>query len=95
MTLSCNVWGMRALLHSAFFDPEVYCNLLSPWLEPAFETIDPIIHRGDYETLAIVMGRRQPTLAALWLGAIITRMDRQIFQAVRIGLSAMDIHAAA
>jgi hypothetical protein len=95
MTLSCNSWGMRPLLYSAFFDPEVYCNLVSPWLEPAFETIDPIVKRGDYETLAIVMGRRQPTLAALWLGAIITGMEGRIFQAVRTGLSAIDIHAAA
>jgi hypothetical protein len=86
---------MRPLLYSAFFDPEVYYNLVSPWLEPAFETINPIVKRGDYETLAIVIGRRQPTLAALWLGAIITRMEGRIFQAVRTGLLAIDIHAAA
>jgi hypothetical protein len=39
--------------------------------------IDPIVKRDDYKTLAIVMGQRQPKLAALWLGAIISGVDRR------------------
>ena len=34
MTLSCNIWGMRALLCGFFFDPAVSCNLVSPWMQP-------------------------------------------------------------
>lgn len=48
-----------------------------------------------YEVLAIVMGQRQIKLAALWLGAIITGFERHILRAVRTGLLAVELRAAA
>lgn len=95
MTLSCNIWGLRALLSGSFFDPAVSCNLVSPWIQPIFEIIDPIIARGEYTSLATLMGTRQPTLAALWLGAIILGMEKTVLQSVRNGLFAVEPHAAA
>ncbi|KAI9739914.1 MAG: hypothetical protein M1818_004970 [Claussenomyces sp. TS43310] len=41
------------------------------------------------------MGRRQPKLAALWMGAIISGMANIIFQQARIGLMAIELHASA
>lgn len=32
MTLSCNTFGMRAVLCGTFFDPETFCNQVSVWL---------------------------------------------------------------
>jgi len=58
MSLSCNRQGIEALLCGSFFGLEVSCNLVSPWLEPIFEVIDPLVARADYETLAMVMGKR-------------------------------------
>lgn len=29
MTLSFNVWGLRSILHSTFFNPDIECNLVS------------------------------------------------------------------
>lgn len=55
MTLSCNIWGMRALLCGSFFDPAVSCNLVSPWMQPVFEIIDSIIAREEFKSLAMVM----------------------------------------
>jgi hypothetical protein len=92
ITLSCNIWGMRALLCGSFFDPAVSCNLVSLWMQPVFEIIDP---REEFTSLAIIMSRRQPSLAALWLGAIVLGMEKTILQPVRIGLLAVELHAAA
>lgn len=36
MALSCNAWGLRSRLCSTFFGPDVECNLVSSWLNPAF-----------------------------------------------------------
>lgn len=95
MTLSCNIRGLRALLCGSFFDPAVSCNLVSPWMQPVFEIIDPIIAREEFTSLAMIMSKRQPSLAALWLGAIIFGIEKTILQSVRIGLLAVELHAAA
>jgi hypothetical protein len=95
MTLSCNTRGLRALLCGSFFDPAVSCNLVSPWMQPVFDIIDPIIAREEFTSLAMIMSKRQPSLAALWLGAIILGMEKIILQPLRIGLLAVELHAAA
>lgn len=95
MTLSCNIHGLRALLCGSFFDPVISCNLVSPWMQPVFETIDPILAREEFTSLATIMSKRQPNLAALWLGAIILGMEKTVLQPLRIGLVAVELHAAA
>jgi hypothetical protein len=95
MTLSCNVWGMRSLLCSTFFNAEVECNLVSAWLNPAFGIIDPLIKEGNFQKLAVVLARRQPKIGALWLGAILVGNARSTLRDIRIGLIALDFHAAA
>jgi hypothetical protein len=74
---------MRTLL---FFDPAVSYNLVSPWMQPAFEIIDPIIAREGFTSLTMIMSRRQLGLAALWLDAIVLGMEKTMLQPVRIGL---------
>ena len=94
MTLSCNTRGMDALLCGSFFDPEVPCNLVSPWFQLIIEIIDPLVKTGDFDTIAIIMGRREPKLAALWMGAAISGMADPILQWSRTGLTAIELHAA-
>ena len=94
MTLSCNIWGLRALLFGSFFDPDISCNLVSSWMQPIFEIIDPIIAREEVTSLAIIMSKRQPALAALWVGAIIWGMEKTILQQIRGGHFAVELHAA-
>lgn len=91
MTLSCNVRGLRALLSGSFFEPDVPCNLVGPWIQPIFEIIDG----QDLEGLAIIMGRRQPALAALWFGAIMLGLETSVLQSVQIGLFPVEPNAAA
>lgn len=40
MTISCNIWGMKAVLHSAFYDRKVTCDLVSSWMWPIFKILD-------------------------------------------------------
>ncbi|CAG8089665.1 unnamed protein product [Penicillium salamii] len=94
MTLSSNAWGIRSTLHSAFFNPEIPCHLVSPWLNPAFAIIDPILKQNDFSTLAKLLALRNPRLGSLWLGAILTGLAASFLRGVRAGCTAMDIHAA-
>lgn len=95
MSLSCNTQGIRPLLHGSFYEPSVPCNLVGSWLEGALKTIDPIIQRSDYSGLAIVMSKRRPRIAPIWLGAIILGIEHQILQPVRTGMFAIDMLSAA
>ncbi|TVY47707.1 hypothetical protein LOCC1_G002816 [Lachnellula occidentalis] len=95
MTLSCSRRGIESLLCNTFFDPHIPCNLVGAWIQPIFEVLDPLIANKDYKVLAMVLGRQQPKVAALWTGAIITGMERSILQHCRHGFIAIDILAAA
>jgi hypothetical protein len=95
MTISCNTRGMYALLCGSLFDHQVACNLVSPWFQPIPEIISPLVKGGEFEKVATIMGKRQPKLAALWMGATISGMATAIFQGVRIGLTAIELHASA
>ncbi|KAL8765920.1 MAG: hypothetical protein Q9209_007163 [Squamulea sp. 1 TL-2023] len=95
MTLSCNVRGLKALLSGSFFDPAIPCHLVGPWIQPIFDIIDPLIAREDLKSFAKMIGRKQPILTALWLGAIIVRLEKSILQSVRNGLYSIEPHIAA
>jgi len=95
MSISCNTHGIRPLLHGPFYEPSVSCNLVDSWLGGAFKTIDPIIRRSDFCALATVMGRRQPRIAPIWLGAIILGIENHILQPIRAGMFAIDMVSAA
>lgn len=42
MTLNSNAWGVRSLFCSTFFNPDIECNLVSAWLNPAFAVLELI-----------------------------------------------------
>ncbi|GMG38898.1 unnamed protein product [Aspergillus oryzae] len=95
MTLSSNVWGMRSLLFSTFFNADIECNLVSAWLNPAFAIIDPLLEANDLPMLAKVLANREPKFSSLWLGAIITDIAKITLRDIRTGLTALDLNAAA
>lgn len=90
MTLRCNTRGMHA-----FFDPQVPSNLVSAWFQLIREIMDPLVKIGDFESVAIIIGRRQSKLAALWMGAAVSGIAAAILQWARIGLTAIELHASA
>lgn len=95
MTLSCNAWGLRSLLCSTFFEPDVECNLVTPWLNPAFDIINPLIDKQEYVTIVKILASRRPQLASLWLGAVIICVANSTLVEIRMGLMAIEYHAAA
>ncbi|PWY96539.1 hypothetical protein BO94DRAFT_481421 [Aspergillus sclerotioniger CBS 115572] len=93
MTLSFNVWGLRSLLCSTFFNPDIECNLISAWLNPAFAIIDSVSPTKGL--LATFLATRQPRLGALWLGAILTDVAKSVLRDIRTGMTALDLAASA
>ncbi|KAE8148275.1 hypothetical protein BDV25DRAFT_141946 [Aspergillus avenaceus] len=94
MMLSCDVWGIRSLLHGTFFDPRVACNLVTAWKSAAFAVLSPVMRDKNYRELLAILGRRQPNIAPLWLGAIIVD-NAQSLTDIRSGLGALRLHSGA
>lgn len=93
MTLSSNPWGLRSLLCSTFFNPDIECNLVSAWLNPAFAVLNSISPRGS--SVAAFLANRQPQLGILWLGAILTDVANSVLRDIRAGMVALDLPASA
>lgn len=68
MTLSSNPIFLSSALWGIFWEPGVDCNVVGPWCDPIIEVVEPLIDRGDLETLAHVFACRRPTIAPLWYG---------------------------
>lgn len=92
LTLSCNTSGLSALLSSIFFDPNVPCNLASPWLAGALAVLDSV--RADSQALTHILVRRNPRLSFLWLGAVITGAHTNLLRRARLGISDIELHSA-
>jgi len=95
MTLSCSSRGLESILCNTFFNPHIPSNLVSAWIQPIFEVLDPLITEMNYKVLAMLISAQSPNIGALWTGAIITGMAQTILQRCRNGFIAIDIHSAA
>ncbi|KAI3144823.1 hypothetical protein CBS147325_5008 [Penicillium roqueforti] len=68
MTLSSSPQALRSILCSTFFNPDIECNLVSAWLNPALAILNSI----SPNELGPFLANRKPLLGPLWLGAILT-----------------------
>lgn len=91
LTLSCNTRGMIALLSSIYYEPNVTCNAISPWLQGAFAVLDSL---GDRRVLAHILMDRVPHLAFLWLGGMVMGLEKDVLQDGRFGMIPIDLHSA-
>lgn len=94
LTLSCNARGVKALLNSIFFEPDVACNSCGAWLQGSFAFLDSD-KAGDPRVLLSTLTERDPGLGFLWLGAFITGAEERCLQEARMGWWKVDISAAA
>ncbi|KAE8308144.1 hypothetical protein BDV41DRAFT_568477 [Aspergillus transmontanensis] len=94
MMLSCDVWGIRSLLHGTFFNSDIECNLVAAWMSAAFAVIDPVIQEGNIVKLLKILARRLPKLAPLWLGAMLVDNGKAL-KSIKAGYVAVELHAAA
>lgn len=68
MTLSLDPRSLGSVLWSIFWQPDVECNLVSPWLGSILAAIRPLVDSQDWEMLAKVFILRRPRVALWWLG---------------------------
>ena len=94
MTLSANPWGLRSLLCSTFFNPDIECNLVSAWLNPAFAVLDSI-SPANPASMAALLSKRQPPLGVLWLGAVCSDVAKPVLRDIRAGMVALDLPSSA
>ena len=71
MTLSADYFGEGSMLWSIFWQPDIPCNLVSPWLGGILDVLRPLIRASDVMTLAKVFLLRRPRVALWWYGVFL------------------------
>lgn len=93
LTLSCNIRGIRPALLSVFYEVQIECNVVTPWLQGTLAAIDTLAKKD-----ACIIGRmcmdRSPQVAYLWLGATILGLQERLLQNVRRGQIPFDLESA-
>lgn len=93
MTLSCSPEVMMSTLCGSFWEPDVPCNMVSPWLHPVLKEVlgdASAIKDRDQELLALIGVIRRPSVSALWIRAVISGLAPKIVQKVRRGRPPLD-----
>lgn len=92
LTLSCNPRGLKGLLDSIFFEPDVETNICGIWLQGSFAFLDAI---EDPHQLLRTLMQRDPELGFLWLGAFLTGAHNRCLREARGAWWPLDLNAAA
>ncbi|PFH55368.1 hypothetical protein XA68_12054 [Ophiocordyceps unilateralis] len=66
MTLSLCYWALGSSMWSVFWNADVPCNSVGPWIAPIAAVLEPIINDNDMELLAQILSLNNAT--PLWLG---------------------------
>ncbi len=85
MTLSCYNKGVRPMLLGAFYNPDIECNAVSPWLQGTMKILSAIIRGGEPLLMARMLMDRNPNVAFLWIGAAVLGLHHDILEEVRHG----------
>lgn len=90
MTLSCSPEVMMSTFCGAFWEQDVPCNLVSPWLNPTINEVLDTLPEDEIEVLAFIGAIRQPCFSAFWIGAIASGLGPEILHRVRGGHPPLD-----
>ncbi|PFH61891.1 hypothetical protein XA68_15907 [Ophiocordyceps unilateralis] len=71
MTISVNPSSVASILWSVFWQPDVNCNLVSPWLASIMDVLSSTLGAQDLETLIKVFILRRPRVAPWWLAVFL------------------------
>lgn len=94
LTLSCNPRGVKALLSSIFYEPDIDCNVCGAWLQGTFAFLDSEQARDPMMRLRTFM-KRDPGLEFLWIGAFLTGTDARCIDNARAAWWKLDLSSAA
>lgn len=98
MALSCSLNVVMSSLCGVFWDTNVSCNLVSPWLHFILHEIPNGIGIANvfdryHEVLAFICAKRCSSLSALWLGAAIGGLVSRVLKFVESGIPFLDHNA--
>ncbi|KAH7019358.1 hypothetical protein EDB80DRAFT_759635 [Ilyonectria destructans] len=68
MTLSMHPGSVGSIIWSIFWQPNVQCNTVSPWLSSILNVLRPIIDTGNLDIISKTFALRRPRVALWWLG---------------------------
>ena len=85
MTLSCYNKGIRPMLLGAFYNPDIECNAVSPWLQGTLAVLNALTSGGKPLLIARMLMDRNPNVAFLWVGATVLGLQHYLFEEVRHG----------
>ncbi|KAB5572223.1 hypothetical protein GE09DRAFT_1170471 [Coniochaeta sp. 2T2.1] len=71
MTLSAETYGLQSTLWSMFWQPDIPCNLVSPWLAGVLCVLRPLIDARDATTVSKTFALRRPRVALWWTGLLL------------------------
>ncbi|KAF2962891.1 hypothetical protein GQX73_g10683 [Xylaria multiplex] len=71
MTLSMHPRSLGSVLWSIFWQPDIECNVVSPWLSSILSVLRPIIDSRNLVILAKVFAIRRPRVGIWWLGVFL------------------------
>lgn len=94
LALSCNVRGIRAMLLSVFYESQIECNVVTPWLQGTLAAIDCLAENNPCIVARACM-EKTPAVSYLWLGVAILGLQQHYLQDVRRGQIPIDLHSAA
>ncbi|KGQ01717.1 hypothetical protein PAAG_11565 [Paracoccidioides lutzii Pb01] len=98
ITLSCSLEVVISILCGMFWESDVTCNMVSPWLHPILREVPegqgiartPGLY---HEILAIMCSFRRPQVFTLWLGAVASGLTPTILCQVARGRPPLDANA--
>ncbi|SPJ80262.1 uncharacterized protein FTOL_08654 [Fusarium torulosum] len=82
MTFSAHPISIGSIIWSVFWQPDVDCNLVGPWLASVLETLDQTIAQKEVEVLLKVFLSRRPRIG-LWWVALFLLGDPALFDLIR------------
>ncbi|KAM0195077.1 hypothetical protein ACHAPI_006623 [Fusarium lateritium] len=89
MTLSMHPYALGSVLWSIFWQPEIQCNLVSPWLAAIGSVIQPAFNHSDFEMLIKIFLLRRPRVAMWWHGLFLLG-NAKILDFIRNYLTTLD-----
>ncbi|KAK3373434.1 hypothetical protein B0T24DRAFT_260700 [Lasiosphaeria ovina] len=69
--ISANSLGLQSVVWSMFWQPDIQCNLVSPWLGGILDVLRPLIDARDIAALVKTFAMRRPRVALWWLGMLL------------------------
>lgn len=96
LTLSANARGMKAVLGSVFYEPDIPSNACGAWLQGTMAVLQSK-GAANLQVLARMLFDRGPHVSYLWIGGITTSVHRDFLRSTSslLGLNRIELHEAA